>query len=152
LFFSFVPTKMIAYPIFTAPAIFMIEAMFCWKLIETPSKPSWINKLLVALIIFLAARYGYERVKPFDAQKEDKMVVTKIKNWAYIFNQNEKNVIFNTEHYIELMFYFDNCVAYPYIPENKDIKYLNQLGYTIYIVDVKIDTTKFTGYGVHLLK
>lgn len=153
LFFSFVPTKMIAYPLFTAPAIFILEAMFFWHLLERPFKPVWLSKLLVIAIIVLAARYGYERVKPFDAQKEDKMTATAIKNWSLIFNKNTRNVVFNVENYVECMFYHDNCVAYPYLPQNKDIENLNKLGYTIYIVEnFKIDTTAFAHFNIHFLK
>ena len=144
---------MIAYPLFTAPAVFIIEALFCWRLLEQPFKPVWLSKLLVTAIIVLAARYGYERVKPFDDQKQDKMVAETLKSWEPIFNKNQKNVVFNVENYVECMFYHDNCVAYPYLPQNKDIAYLNQLGYTIYIVaDSKIDTTTFAHSNIQFLK
>ncbi len=153
VFFSFVPTKMIAYPLFTAPAVFIIEALFCWDLLERPFKPVWLSKLLVTAIIVLAARYGYERVKPFDDQKQDKMMASAIKNWSSIFSKNQKNVVFNVENYIECMFYHDNCVAYPYLPQSKDIDDLTKLGYTLYIVDnSKIDTATFANSNIRFLK
>lgn len=153
VFFSLVPTKMIAYPLFTAPAIFIIEALFCWYLLEQKFKPIWLPKLLVTAIIVLAARYAYERVKPFDPQKEDRMTAMAIKNWSPIFSKNQKNVVFNVENYVECMFYHDNCVAYPYLPQNQDIEYLRKLGYVVHIVDnPKVDTTTFAHQNIQFLK
>jgi 4-amino-4-deoxy-L-arabinose transferase-like glycosyltransferase len=144
LFFSLVATKMIAYPLFTAPAIFTIEALFCWQLLDKPIKPLWFSKLLVITLIILAARYAYERVKPFDPQTGDRETAAMIKTWTPIFSKNKQTIVFNADAYIECMFYHNNCTAYPYLPKNKDIEYLNKLEYTIYIVkNSKIDSVNF---------
>jgi 4-amino-4-deoxy-L-arabinose transferase-like glycosyltransferase len=153
LFFSLVATKMIAYPLFTAPAVFIIEALFCWQLIENPFKPAWLSKLLIIAIIVLAARYGYERVKPFENQLKDNKIATTIKNWAVVFSKNEKNVLFNSENHIECMFYHDNCIAYPYIPTTQNIDSLQQLGYTVFMIkNSKIDTSHFNKTNIKYLE
>jgi 4-amino-4-deoxy-L-arabinose transferase-like glycosyltransferase len=153
LFFSLVATKMIAYPLFTAPAIFIIEALFCWQLLDKPIKPVWLSKFLVIALIVLAARYGYERVKPFDNPSKDTRIATTIKNWQPIFSKNEKNVVFNVDNYIECMFYHNNCIAYPSIPQIKEIEDLHTLGYAIYMVNnSKIDSIKFSNLGIQFLQ
>jgi 4-amino-4-deoxy-L-arabinose transferase-like glycosyltransferase len=152
LFFSIVATKMIAYPLFTAPAIFIIEASFCWFLIEKGTKFLVFNKILLVAIIVLAIRYGYERVHPFKSDSFDLTTAESIKNCRTIFNKNDKNVVFNADNYVEFMFYHDNCVAYPKVPNKAEIDALNQLNYSIFIVNNSaIDTNNFKQFNVQFL-
>ena len=136
IFFSAVGTKMSAYVLFTAPAVFIVEAKFLFDVQNNYLKYPFLRKILVYSFIILTVRYCYERVKPFQKDKYYEHVLEgqKVKNLSKSLSKNQKNVIFNLKPYVECMFYHDNTVAYPFTPNAKIIDSLSQLNYKIFIV------------------
>ena len=132
MFFSIASTKMIAYPLFTAPAIFTILAMFWWQLYDKPLKIKVLNQLILIAIMVISIRYGYERLFLFKNNNLYLMETARIKSWQ----PDDKTVIFNIpEKYIETMFYTSVAAAYPFIPTDEQIEKLKQKGYKIWIVE-----------------
>lgn len=132
-FFSAIHTKMQGYVLFTAPAIFIITALFTLSLIKnirnTSQKPFKIFLTLLLLSVFvLAFRYGMERVKPF----QTKEMALAIKNEIQQQNFTKKEVLFNVPCAIETMFY-SACTAYEKIPTQAEIDTLLSTGYQINI-------------------
>lgn len=134
LFFSAVATKMMAYPLFVAPAIFTIIAMFWWHLKDNPLKNKWLNQLILIAIIVLVIRYSYERVKPFNPKLEETQTASILRGWKAQLPTDEKAVIFNTQYYVEAMFYHNIAAAYHYLPTNEQMNDLILRGYKIFIV------------------
>jgi 4-amino-4-deoxy-L-arabinose transferase-like glycosyltransferase len=128
--FSIAATKMIAYPLFTAPAIFTILAMFWWHLFDNPLKIKWLNSLILTAIIILSIRYSYERMRLFRDSSLYSSKTETLKSWKL----NNPTVVFNLpETYIETMFYTSVEAAYPFTPSEKQIELLKQKGYDIWI-------------------
>jgi 4-amino-4-deoxy-L-arabinose transferase-like glycosyltransferase len=131
IIFSLVATKMVAYPLITAPAIFIILAMFWYHLKANPIHIKSLNTFILILIISLSLRRSFERVQlalDIDAVKKKSTWVKEIKNVI----EDKNAIIFNTESYIEIMFYHD-YLAYPYTPESKVLQHLIEQGYSVYI-------------------
>lgn len=131
VFFSIASTKMIAYPLFTAPAVFTILAIFWWQLYDKPLKIKILNQLILTAIIVISIRYGYERLFLFKNTDSYLAETARIKSWQL----DSQTVIFNLpEKYIETMFYTSVAAAYPFIPTDEQIENLKQRGYKIWIV------------------
>jgi 4-amino-4-deoxy-L-arabinose transferase-like glycosyltransferase len=130
LFFSIVATKMSAYIMFTAPAIFIIESMFYWELINRNDKYQKFYRILAAVLIILAARFCLERVKPFENQnKEEEVWTSKFKG---LKNLDSKTVVFGEEHFIEAMFYSDG-IFYAQKPDLKTMNDVKNKGYKVLV-------------------
>lgn len=138
MFFSLAKTKMQCYTLFTAPAIFIITALF-WHYLYTyrnQFKYKWLSYIVLFLLIVLPLRYSFERIKPLlryntrnPQWTEDIKQLNKIDN-------STKKIIFNTESPIEIMFYTD-FIAYKNIPDSETLNDLLLKGYKIYICDNK---------------
>lgn len=135
LFFSFVETKMKAYTIFAAPALFIVIALF-WNYLYVYKKIftyKYLVYIILGLLLLLPIRYTLERVKPFEIRGRSPQWVKQIKSLKKM-NLSPNTVIFNMDHPIETMFYTD-FTAYENIPDEHTIKYLLDKGYEIYIWD-----------------
>ncbi len=135
LFFSLANTKMQGYTLFTAPAIFIITALF-WQYLYTYRnrfKYKWLSYIVLILLIALPIRYSIERIKPFQSRNRNPQWVQDIKHLNEI-DDGPKKIIFNVDSPIETMFYTD-FVAYKSIPNTNTIKKLSMKGYHIYIND-----------------
>ena len=120
IFFTIVKTKMQAYILFIAPALFLITAEF-WNVLSSAEKngyKKWFYNFILFLLIALPIRYSIERIKPFDNSERKPKYVDNLKKL------NERNisrgVLFNYPKPIEAMFYTDLTV-YPNLPETKII-------------------------------
>jgi len=138
IFFSFAQTKMQAYTLIAAPAIFIMTAVF-WRYFRI-KKPShqwrrWISSVVVFLLLALPIRYAIERIKPFSAIDRTPNWVKEIKKIKLIVNDGEKSIAFGTDRPIETMFYCDHVTAYTLIPETTTIDSLIEEGFKIYIFD-----------------
>ncbi len=133
LFFSFVATKMQGYTVFTAPAIFIVTAVFWVYLKRYISKfrYRWMVQLVLFLVLALPVRYSIERIKPFDHRDRNPEWARELKALNI---DDPKTILFNTRHPIEAMFY-NNCVAYEHTPEPKVLERLKAMGYTIIILE-----------------
>jgi len=133
IFFSFVETKMKGFTLFTAPAIFMINALFFHYLFRYRNrfKYKWIINTFLILTIILAVRYSIERVKPFNNSDRNPQWTIDIKNLKEQ-GYESKTVLFNTTHPLETMFHTD-ITAYRITPDTSTINRLISEGYTILI-------------------
>ena len=134
IIFSLAKTKMQGYLLFTAPALFIITAVFFFELLDyrTLHKPKWLFNLVLALFVILPIRYGIERMKPFQNSDRNPKWVRDLKEL------NEKNIqngiLFNYENPIEAMFY-TNLIAYSTLPSKEKIEQLINEGYQIIVND-----------------
>ncbi len=138
IFFTVARSKMQAYTLFTAPAIFLITALFWHYLMiyRVRFRQRWPVNLILLLLLALPVRYSLERVKPFSARTDPTGMVAEIKEWSEREPSEEKIVFFNMPNPIEAMFYID-CVAYPHLPEEQVIRRIEDQGYRVLIWPVK---------------
>jgi 4-amino-4-deoxy-L-arabinose transferase-like glycosyltransferase len=137
LFFSFVETKMQAYLLFTAPAIFIITAVFFRYL--NFIKPNFkkakpIVSLIAILLLLLPVRYSIERIKPFSSRERSPQWAADLKALNKIFEGEEKVVVFNLEKPIAAMFYCDNVIAYSVMPDEEMLTMVFEKGYSSYVI------------------
>jgi len=119
------------YTLFTAPAIFIITAVF-WQYIyhyRRKMRFKWLTYILLFLLLALPVRYSIERIKPFDFRERRPEWVQEIRK---LDTKGSGIVLFNYEHPIEAMFYSD-CVAYTYIPDVETIEKITASGYKVFI-------------------
>ena len=136
LFFSFVKTKMQAYLLFTAPAIFIITAVF-WRYLnfikprlKKAKSGIW---LMALLLLLLPIRYSIERIKPFSPRERNPQWVADLKALNEIFQGEEKVVVFNLKRPIAAMFYCDNVIAYDVMPDKEMLTTVFEKGYSSYL-------------------
>lgn len=132
IFFSFAKTKMQAYILFIAPALFFITADFFYTLKAGTKFPKWLAMIVLILLIGLPVRYSIERIKPFDRIDRNPAWVRELKGLDY--NRNSRAILFNYKAPIEAMFY-TNLTAYPNIPNKATITDLLEKNYKIIIND-----------------
>ena len=134
LFFSMAKTKMQAYLLFAAPALFYMTAEFFYALVGLRDRYRyrWVFNVILVLIIILPIRYCVERLTVFEFMDRNPQWVIDLRNLNK--EKFESGVLFNYDHPIEAMFYTDLTV-YPGLPTNDDIKNLRQQGYTIIVND-----------------
>lgn len=132
LFFSLAATRMKAYTIIAAPAIFMMTAYCYYALSEriSGSKYRLAMALGTFLLIALPARYTIERVSFFHPEEREPTWAKEIKSWDYAPN----TVVVNCKHPIEAMFYH-NIPVYEQVPDSNTINTLTKRGYKIVFDD-----------------
>jgi 4-amino-4-deoxy-L-arabinose transferase len=133
VFFSIAKTKMQAYILFVAPALFLITAWFSTYLTDkaVDGKHKFINFALAILLIVLPIRYSVERMKLFSTENKNPQWVKELKELNKA-KMPENTLLFNHPYPIEAMFYTD-CTAYSSLPSADSIaKYYNE-GYNIII-------------------
>ena len=120
-----------AYTLFTAPAIFIMTALFWNYLLRYKNKfrYKWLIYTVVILLIALPIRYSIERIKPFENLDRNPQWTKNIRALKTIAPERKK-VIFNEPHYVETMFYTD-IIAYDFIPSQEIIKDLISQDYLI---------------------
>ncbi|HOY39810.1 MAG TPA: glycosyltransferase family 39 protein [Bacteroidales bacterium] len=137
VFFSIPKTKMQAYTLFAAPAIFLIQSLFIVYLFRYRKvlKPKILTYTILFLLMALPVRYSTERMKFFTAYERQPQWATDIKTLKKSLPENTHNlVIFNTPHPIETMFYID-CIAYDFVPDSTLINNIKDRGYTVKIMN-----------------
>lgn len=133
LFFSIARTKMQAYTLFTAPAILLICAHF-WEYLWTNRKQlrySFLTWTLLIGLLILPLRYAIERIKPLEGEDQRNPMWAKELKKLRSKSLDDKIIVFNVEHNIELMFYTD-VTAYNFIPSNEQITQLNNRGFSCF--------------------
>jgi 4-amino-4-deoxy-L-arabinose transferase-like glycosyltransferase len=146
LFFSIANTKMQAYTLFTAPAIFIVTALF-WEYLYAYRDRFKYKGFIIGVLILLIAlpvRYTIERIKPFTIRNRNPQWAQELR--ALGRHVNNETVVFNAEHPIETMFYTD-CVAYPGIPDSLILSNISQEGYTIFERRETLDNVNTTQEG-----
>lgn len=155
LFFSFCATKMQAYTLFAAPAVFITTAHIFGKLAELAKQASALRRVFVVVafaLIALPVRYSIERIKPFSKTDQHPAWLEAIGKFKNSVHNNPKTVVVNCSHPIEMMFETD-CICYPgfgalppaqgemgliadsvnheLLPEKSMIEYLHSMGYSV---------------------
>lgn len=134
VFFSLAKTKMQAYTLFTAPAIFIMTALF-WEYLYFYRKRfrfKGIITVILLLLIMLPIRYSIERIKPFEKRERNPQWTQELRELGRYLIDEKNTVIFNSEYPIETMFY-TGCVAYSVTPDSLLLSEIKNKGYTIYI-------------------
>lgn len=137
LFFSLATTKMQAYSIFTAPAIFIVTALFWNYLLVYRSRfrHRWIPLALMFFLLALPVRYSLERIKPMVRERQNQAIAYEIKSKDRTSMIGEKTILFNTPYPIETMFYTCCVAAYPFTPDASTFGELSDQGYHIIVFD-----------------
>ncbi|MEO8759821.1 MAG: glycosyltransferase family 39 protein [Bacteroidia bacterium] len=134
IFFSFAKTKMQAYILFVAPALFIMIADFYFMLKDYKKTHGfkWLINVVLLLLLVLPIRYMLERVKPFETENRSPQWVINLKQ----INERKikKGIIFNYDKPIEAMFY-TNLTAYNILPEKGLLQKLIRQGYFVIIDD-----------------
>ncbi|MCX6566522.1 MAG: glycosyltransferase family 39 protein [Candidatus Aminicenantes bacterium] len=132
--FSFFKTKMQAYTVFAAPALFLLTAVFFYYLKGTirKRKPRWLASVCLVLLIGLPVRYSIDRLRFFRPEERSPQWVLDIKKLRGTLP--DKTVIFNHRRPIEVMFYTD-YVAYDHAPSDKEKEIVLRKGYALAVVD-----------------
>jgi 4-amino-4-deoxy-L-arabinose transferase len=135
IFFSCVQTKMQGYLLFTGPALFSITASCFFDLnnLRHQLKYPVILFIVMIVMIVLPIRYCIERVKPFEKR-------IRKPQWTKDIQELKKNIVpqktivFNSDHYIETMFY-TSAIAYRVLPDSAQLKKIQKEGYKIIITN-----------------
>lgn len=134
LFFSLAATKMQAYTLFTAPAMFLLTGLFIQHLLRYAErfKFPWLAKLVALAMLLLPVRYSLERSLP-------ELVLHQQAPWAESLKvsaqQAESKVLFNYNRPIEAMFY-GYALAYEHVPNKQELDTIIGLGYKIQVNDL----------------
>ena len=123
-----------AYTLFTAPALFIVTALF-WNYLyvyRSRFKPRWLVIIVLFLLIALPIRYSIERIKPFAISERNPKWAKEIRELKNHITNEEQTIIFNSEYPIETMFY-TVCIAYSKIPDSLTLATLKEQGYTLFI-------------------
>jgi 4-amino-4-deoxy-L-arabinose transferase-like glycosyltransferase len=134
MFFSFAKTKMQAYTLFTAPAIFILTAV-AWEYLyryRNRFKQKGIIVMSLILLIAFPVRYSLERIKPFTVRERNPQWSQELKELRKHLKGEDKVVIFNAGYPIETMFY-TNSTAYSIIPDPGELSAIKDDGYVIFI-------------------
>lgn len=127
LFFSCVVTKMQGYILFCAPAIFIMTALFFFKVYEGSISLWKLKYLVLILLIALPIRYSIERIDLFSKEDRKKEWVVEYKQLGKKY-EGEKVVVFNCDRPIEMMFY-TGFTAYSSEPSEEVVDSLRREGY-----------------------
>ena len=141
--FSLAATKMPAYVMVAAPAIFLIVARFIAFIFEL--RPGTTARriariLLIVLLVALPVRYTFERVRPFRPRP---VPAWKTDLQAIGSGVRAPCVLFGTARAIEAMFYTP-CAAYPFRASPGDRESAAARGYDVLVRD---DGTPLEGPG-----
>jgi len=134
VFFSIAETKMQAYTLFTAPALFIITALFWEYLYVYRNRFRYKGLIILVLFLLLALpiRYSIERTKPFVIRERNPQWTKEIRELSKQTGDHSDIVIFNSEYPIETMFYLD-CAAYSTTPDSLTLSDLHKKGHAIFI-------------------
>lgn len=136
--FSLLATKMDAYIMTAAPAVFLIEALFWLWLIEQRRLPaSWPGRALywavLALLIVLPTRYTFERLKTSPHYDRNPIWARELRELPARVGLGQA-VLFNVDRPIEAMFYTP-YPAYEGLPTTAEIAQLRRDGFRVIVLD-----------------
>jgi len=133
-------TKMPAYVMVAAPAIFLIEADFWLWLNEHRTAMSGARKIAVAMLmtamVVLPARQLLEPTGPLEQRERNPEWTRDLRSLNTQIGV-ENAVIFNVRHTVEAMFYTP-YIAYEFNPSPIQIHQLQDRGFQVYIYDESV--------------
>lgn len=129
-FFTLVATKMKAYTLFVAPALFIATALLFVYLYENRNqfRFRWLVNTILILLIALPVRYSVERIKPFKERAPIPAIVPKIQSLKLTA---DSIVVIKTAQPIEIMFY-TGAMAYDKVPTLEELESIVESGYTVF--------------------
>jgi 4-amino-4-deoxy-L-arabinose transferase len=136
LIFSMAATKMPAYTVIAAPAIFIITANAFTEWRSYIPEKKWKGKVLTIVtygLILLPVRYSIERIKPFTVVDDDPQWMKRIDDIRNSELNDPKTIIFNFDHPVEMMFYTD-CICYEVTPDEAMVEKIDLNKYKILIL------------------
>ncbi|MEQ8705426.1 MAG: glycosyltransferase family 39 protein [Phaeodactylibacter sp.] len=133
-FFSFAATKMPAYILISAPAIFLITAL-AWQHFKIYQYRfgRWrrLVQVFIMGLLLLPVRYSFERLKPLD--RDEAAWAKRIEVEGLRQTSSADSVIyFNVPHPIETMFFLGGT-AYGYTPGQGVVDSLRKEGYRVIV-------------------
>jgi hypothetical protein len=135
--FSLAATKMTAYVMTAAPAVFLIEALFWLWLVQRPlPSTGWgraVRWTTLTLLIALPARYGIERLKIWPTYDANPVWARELRALPARLGAGPV-VLFNLDRPIEAMFYTP-FQAYPDVPALSEVAALKHDGYRVVVLD-----------------
>lgn len=117
ILFSMVTTKMPAYVVICAPAIFYIISYSLFQI-----KNNYIKNIFIIISITLGIRYSIERIKPFkrfEAQRGH-TIITNLD-----INKHKNAIVFGCNDNIQTMFYYD-IISYPRYPSIEELNIIKK--------------------------
>jgi 4-amino-4-deoxy-L-arabinose transferase len=134
-FFSLAATKMPAYVMIAAPALFLMQGWYWWRVRDWVggSARRWPAYLLLAALVILPARYAVERVRPFSADRRTRPWAQQLKALGERLGSGPC-VVLNVPRPVEAMFYTP-CVAYPSALDAATAAALQRRGYRVLAQD-----------------
>lgn len=132
---SIADMKRFTYILVSAPAIFLLTALFIRWLQIVKNKiniPHILANITLVLLIALPMRYALERIAPFKERFVRPTWHQTLNDFSLRLDSDPtKTVLIGEPHHIEAMFYFE-FVAYNYIPKNTQIETLKAEGYRVF--------------------
>lgn len=140
IFFSAIKTKMQGYLLFTAPVLFILTAVFFFRLNEwkAGTRYPWLVNVLLFALLALPVRYAIERIKPFSVTERNPPWARELRAKGEELRSEgkgqraEKIVMFNYPRPVEAMFY-TGMTVYPHVPDSVTIRDLREKGYEVII-------------------
>lgn len=137
VFFSLVATKMPAYVMVAAPALFIVIALHWWRLANIAKlargRKRWAPILAMAFLLLLPARFCLERVKPLWGPDWHATWSPALERAARQV-EGAPTVVFNAPRPIELMF-ASSAVAYSSLPTEEDLRRAEREGLRVAVLD-----------------
>ncbi len=138
IFFSLATTKLQAYTLMSAPAFFLMHALFFQHLRQWTESTAWqkgLCWLVLAALIVLPVRYSLERTKvftPVDRYPAWQQSIDEFGRHVQRQHPQDSVLLVGTDHPIETMFHIDRVVAYEQVPEEAVLDSLRAVGYVVY--------------------
>ena len=129
LFYTIAATKMAAYTVIAAPAVFVIIAHI-YQIFRM--KKQLYLRIVAYLLLLLPIRYTIERIKPLSGFYIEEAWDVGVSDLARSQRNADRTIVFNCPHAIEAMFATDH-ICYEQTPSSYVIKQLQNSGYTILI-------------------
>lgn len=133
LVFSLSDTKRFTYLFICAPAVFILVAHFIASIKELKifSQSTKLIYGIQLIFLLLLLRLNIERLKYFN---HNTAVSFEKKNASFLSAINSKTIIFNTDDYIDFLFFTNAHCAYKFIPDEAIQQNLIASGYNILIL------------------
>ena len=135
VFFTIAATKMQAYTMISAPAVFIIIAWFWEYLFRIKDRLpyTWAVVIVLFLLLALPVRQSIKRIKRFDREESTFSWVKQRKELPGIIDlPADKVVLLGEDHPVETMFY-TGFTAYLEIPDEAVMDSLERNGYFLFI-------------------
>ena len=134
--FSAMATRLPAYVMIAAPAIFVLEAWFWIHMVtrarELPRWQALATRVFLAAALVLPAKYLLEPTGPMEVRERQPSWSLALKGLTPAVSE-PRTVVFNVSRPIEAMFYW-SCIAYERMPTDDEVRALVRDGWRVAIL------------------